>query len=129
MKNMDALTEGSVDLSKFLRYVDQQFAGTVWIPIIKKSSTDCYARVSGKTEDFRKLLMLPGFVRPEDCNIGLMAFLECTLNEIDTACPASFELNTVECKSAKEALIKCNSNIENVVMSYIGQIPAASRSA
>lgn len=126
---MNVLNGGVIDLGKLMSYVDQTITNPAWNPVVKKVFNDCHTRTAGKTEDLKRLLTLPGFVRPEDCNVGLMAFIECGMNEIDVACPAQFEKKSKECLSTKEALIKCNSNIENVVMSFLGQIPAAFRAA
>ena len=121
---MDIMNGDQIELTKIVGSIDKIVSDPIWNPIVKKTAVDCLAKTSANIDELKKLLPpLPKSVRIEDCNINVMAFVECHFNEADAACPLKYSKDTKECKDARESLVKCNNNVENIVPLFLGHLP------
>lgn len=114
------LTDGvEIVQEKMLSYFDSAVADQMWKPIIKKATEDCFSSTNNKIEDLKKIFAAaPYNIKPEECNIKIMAFVECHMTNSFVACPEPFWNDNKRCTAAKSLLTKCNSNIENVSFFY-----------
>lgn len=116
-----------LDQAKILAYFEKAITDPTympWLPIIKKTATDCLSRTASKLTEIKKLFTdSSSNKKTAECNVGVLAFTECHMTEMFTACPAQFWTNTKECNDAKVFGDKCNNNVENVVMQYMVKVP------
>ena len=112
-----------MDQTKTLAYLDTSIKDPIWNPVLKKAAVDCLTKVSGKLNILEKLyLALPNNKSPEECHVGILAFVECHMAEIYASCPPSAWTNTKNCNEVKDVVAKCNKNIENIINIYVSKI-------
>lgn len=121
------MTGNKLDLKKILSYFEEVISDPNWLPIVRKTATDCLLRTTSKLANIKQLFddASKGLSNKKfaECNIGVLAFTECHMTEMYTYCPDSSWTNTNVCNDAKMAADKCNNNVENVVMQYMVKVP------
>ena len=121
------MTGDQIDQSNILPYFEKVITAPnymQWLPIVKKTTIDCLSRTTSKMSEIKKLFTDSSSNKKlAECNVGVMAFTECHMTEMFTACPAQFWTNTKECNDVKISADKCNNNVENVVMQYMIKVP------
>lgn len=112
-----------MDQKKTLAYLDEAVVDPIWNPMMKMAAVDCLSKTSIKLKELQKLYLdLPNNNHPEECHVGILAFVECHMAEIYANCPVSTWIDSTNCNAVKEAVVKCNSNIENVISLYVSKI-------
>lgn len=104
-------------------YLEKGILDPVWLPILKKVTSDCLAKTAPVIKEVEKFFSVVAAIKPVDCNFGVLAFIECFKNEKYATCPPTSWKNSKDCNAIKESVVKCNANPENVIMSYLGKIP------
>ena len=118
------ITNGdAIDLEKTNAYLDKSVQDRVWLPIMKQRAAECHAKTTSKLEVLKKSFAAVWNTKPEDCNVAIMSFFECVGNELFVSCPATSWKNSKGCNDLKQSILKCNGNVENVIMQYIGKVP------
>ena len=125
LKSKDIMVDNTVNQKQAELFLDKSITDPVWLPILKKVTTDCLTKTAPIIKEVEKFFSLT-LTKPVDCNFKVLAFIECFKSEEFAACPPTSWKNSKECNAIKESVVKCNANAENVIMSYIGKIPKAS---
>ena len=112
-----------INENKALDFFERAVKDANWKLVIKNAARNCFARTSSKMEMLKKLFAaIPDNKQPEDCNMNVMTFIECTLSNLFADCPAQFYTDTQECNVVRAALDKCNANVENVILTYMSKV-------
>lgn len=125
MKEHEFMTENSIDTLKLSAYFDESGVDPIWLQIIKKTSSYCLETTVSNIDDIKEAFLDALDNKLEKCDVGIMAYIECHMIEMYAACPANSWKNTKECNTLKDSVVKCNENIENVVLLYLSKIPKA----
>lgn len=123
VKYEDVTTKDAVDLDKINAYLDKSVPDRDWLPIMKQTASECLTKTTSKLEDLKKSFAAVWNSKPEDCNVAIMSFVECLGTETLVNCPAKSWKNSKGCNELKQSILKCNGNVENLIMQYIGKVP------
>ena len=111
----EIIKDNVIDADKMTTHLDKTVKDPIWLPIIKKATIGCLESTTTKAEEIKKLFTSAPFnIKPEECNIKIMAFVECTKTATFVACPKSLWTDSKRCNEVKSFVLKCNNNIENI---------------
>lgn len=111
----EIVKDGEIDSAKMISHLDQTLKDPVWLPIVKKAAVGCLESTTTKAAEIKKLFTSTPFnIKPEECNINTMAFIECTKTAAFVACPKNLWNDSKRCNDVKNFVLRCNNDIENI---------------